>query len=111
MDVEVKIRELLLPILGYDSIEEIQPDHSLINDLGADSLDFVELVFLIEKHFDVSMETKEIISGGKEYSEEEIFEEGYLTEKGVKVLKENFPNNSERLKVNMDKIDIFQLIL
>ena len=37
------------------SREEILPDASFIDDLGADSLDIVELVMLIEKEFDIEI--------------------------------------------------------
>ena len=33
--------------------EEIEPDASLVDDLGADSLDFVELMYLMEQEFEV----------------------------------------------------------
>ena len=41
---EEKLREILLPVLGLDEIEEVQPEHSLVKDLEADSIDFVEII-------------------------------------------------------------------
>ena len=49
-----KVKELIAQSLGV-SREEIRPDASFIDDLGADSLDIVELVMLIEKEFNIEI--------------------------------------------------------
>ena len=53
-EVVSKIKELIKNSLGVKE-EEITPDSSFIDDLGADSLDIVELVMLIEKEFDIEI--------------------------------------------------------
>jgi len=40
--------------LGVDE-EEVTPDASFVDDLGADSLDTVELVMALEEHFDIQI--------------------------------------------------------
>ncbi len=60
MDVEYKLRELLMPVLGIVNIEEIKPSHALVNDLGAESIDFVEILYLIETHLGVKIQIQEI---------------------------------------------------
>ncbi len=49
-----KVKELIAQSLGV-SMTEIVPDASFIDDLGADSLDIVELVMLIEKEFSLEI--------------------------------------------------------
>ena len=49
MEIEYKLRELLMPVLGIANIEEIQPSQALVNDLGAESIDFVEILYLIDR--------------------------------------------------------------
>jgi len=49
-----KVKELISQSLGV-SPDEIVPDASFIDDLGADSLDIVEMVMLIEKEFDIEI--------------------------------------------------------
>lgn len=110
MDIEIKFKTMLLPILGLDSVDEIENDHSLVNDLGADSLDFVELVFRIEREFAIKLETKEIVLGGIKYSDDVLFREGRLTEKGLEIIKQNFSRDTDRFRINMTKVDIFQAI-
>jgi acyl carrier protein len=50
MAVEDKIKEIVADQLGV-SVEEVIPEASFIDDLGADSLDIVELVMAIEEEF------------------------------------------------------------
>ncbi len=60
MDIENRLRELLMPVLGISYIEEIQPESALVNDLGAESIDFVEILYLIETNFGVKLRIQEI---------------------------------------------------
>jgi acyl carrier protein len=50
MAVEDKIKDLVAEHLGV-SMDEVVPEASFIDDLGADSLDIVELVMAIEEEF------------------------------------------------------------
>lgn len=60
MEIENKLRELLMPVLGIPSIDKIQPEQSLVDDLGAESIDFVEILYLIETNFGVKIRIQEI---------------------------------------------------
>ena len=48
------VKDLIVQSLGVNA-SEITPDSSFIDDLGADSLDIVELVMLIEKEFSIEI--------------------------------------------------------
>ncbi len=54
MDIESKIREIIVEQLGVAE-EEVIPKASFIEDLGADSLDTVELVMALEEEFDLEI--------------------------------------------------------
>lgn len=54
MSLEERIAEIIVEQLGV-SPEEISPDASFVEDLGADSLDIVELVMAMEEEFDVEI--------------------------------------------------------
>jgi len=54
MDVEAKVKEIILDKLGVEE-SQITPTASFTNDLGADSLDIVELVMGFESAFNISI--------------------------------------------------------
>lgn len=49
-NVETKVREIISEQLGV-SVEQVTPEASFIEDLGADSLDIVELVMALEEEY------------------------------------------------------------
>jgi acyl carrier protein len=57
-DVEARVKEIIVEQLGVDA-SEVNPQASFVNDLGADSLDTVELVMALEEEFDVEIPDEE----------------------------------------------------
>lgn len=53
-DVESKVKAIIIDKLGVDE-SEVVPEANFTNDLGADSLDTVELIMEFEKEFDISI--------------------------------------------------------
>ncbi len=53
-DVEAKVKSIIVDKLGVDD-SEVVADANFTNDLGADSLDTVELIMEFEKEFDISI--------------------------------------------------------
>lgn len=60
-DIEKKLAEELVPILGLDSPEEVQPESALVRDLGAESIDYVEILYMIETEFGVKIRIEELM--------------------------------------------------
>jgi acyl carrier protein len=54
MTVEEKVKGIIMEQLGVDA-EEVTPEASFVNDLGADSLDTVELVMALEEAFKIEI--------------------------------------------------------
>ena len=50
MNVDEKVKNVIIEQLGV-SADEVVPDASFVDDLGADSLDLVELVMVLEEEF------------------------------------------------------------
>lgn len=57
-EIQVKVKALIAEALGV-SEDEIQNSSSFIEDLGADSLDIVELIMAIEKKFNIEIPDQE----------------------------------------------------
>lgn len=53
-EIEAKVKEIIVEKLGVDG-EEVKNEASFANDLGADSLDTVELIMEFEKVFQISI--------------------------------------------------------
>lgn len=57
-DVQAKITEIIVNKLGVEE-SQVTPEASFVKDLGADSLDSVEMVLDFENEFDVSFEEED----------------------------------------------------
>ncbi len=57
-DIEAKVKEIIVERLGVDP-KEVTPQASFVNDLGADSLDTVELVMAFEEEFGTEIPDEE----------------------------------------------------
>ena len=57
-DIESKVKEIIVENLGVDAAT-VTPQASFVNDLGADSLDTVELVMALEEEFDIEIPDEE----------------------------------------------------
>lgn len=53
-EIEAKVKEIIVDKLGVDEADVV-PEASFTNDLGADSLDTVELIMEFEKTFDITI--------------------------------------------------------
>ena len=54
MSVEEKVKEIIVDQLGVDE-KQVKSEASFIDDLGADSLDTVELLIALEEEFDIEI--------------------------------------------------------
>lgn len=57
--LEVRVRGIVAEQLGVD-VAEVTPDANILDDLGADSLDVVELVMTLEEAFDIEVPDEEL---------------------------------------------------
>ena len=97
-EIEQKVASVLEEALGVDS-DEVTPEATLINDLGAESIDFLDISFQLEKAFeqDCAPGTPFKIEQGELFPEnllndEELVENGRLTDRGMALLKEKMPH-------------------
>ena len=88
-EVFEKVRESLVDALGVDD-DEVTPQATLVGDLGAESIDFLDIVFRLEKSFDIK------IPRGELFPEDILTNTDYVTDgkinaEGLAELKKRMP--------------------
>lgn len=104
-----EIREMLAGVFSRDEVESIKGTDSFVADLNADSLDFVEILHLVERKFGVKINGDEIILGGAKWKAEEIFVDGRLTDETAALLKEALPAKADQIVPEMGRLAFFTL--
>ncbi|MBI2825775.1 MAG: acyl carrier protein [Planctomycetia bacterium] len=84
-----KIRSALVDALGVDE-EEVTPEATLVGDLGAESIDFLDIVFRLEKAFDIKIPRGELFPEDILTSAQYV-QQGKLTPEGLAELKKRMP--------------------
>lgn len=84
-----KVQECISGALGIEP-EEVKPESSLVRDLGAESIDFIDIIFRLEKTFDIKIPSGELFPANL-LKEEGLVREGVLTPEGLNVLREKMP--------------------
>ena len=68
-EIESKVKEIIADKLGVDEAD-VKPEASFTNDLGADSLDTVELIMEFEKSFNITIPDDQTVGDAIAYIEE-----------------------------------------
>jgi acyl carrier protein len=89
-EVFEKVKETLVDALGVDE-EEVTPDATLTGDLGAESIDFLDIVFRLEKGFNIKIPRGELFPDGI-FNNPEFVKDGRLTASGLAQLKTSMPH-------------------
>lgn len=104
-DVYPKVREIIADVLVIEE-DEIAQNSRLIADLGAESIDFLDLVFQLEKEFKIKIPRGQLEKNARgDLAEDEFEKGGVLTAQGLVALK-NYLSEvpadqfKENLKVN-----------
>lgn len=89
------VKESIVDSVGVN-IEEIKLQSQLVNDLGADSLDLVALIYQLETKLGISMQRGAIMERIRTVIPEEEFitEEGFVSDKGKEVIRKELPELS-----------------
>ena len=85
-----KVREVLVDALGVDD-DEVTPEATLTTDLGAESIDFLDIVFKLEQAFGFKIEQGELFPDNVAQDPEYV-QDGKVTAKGLAALKERLPH-------------------
>ncbi|MAE60604.1 MAG: acyl carrier protein [Planctomycetaceae bacterium] len=89
-EVFEKVSEVLVDALGVDD-DEISPEAVLTTDLGAESIDFLDIVFRLEKTFGIKIDQGELFPDNV-LQDTEYVADGKVTDKGMDELKKRMPH-------------------
>jgi len=84
-----KVRQALIDALGVDD-DEVTPAATLVGDLGAESIDFLDIVFRLEKTFGIEIPRAELFPEDI-LTNSTFVQNGRVTESGVAELKKRMP--------------------
>lgn len=88
-EVFKKVQTALVDALGVDE-EEVTPQATMVGDLGAESIDFLDIVFKLEKSFGIEIPRKEL-SPEDILTNAEFVQSGKVTPAGLTELKRRMP--------------------
>jgi len=88
-EVFEKVKDALVDALGVDD-DEVTADATMVGDLGAESIDFLDIVFKLEKAFDIQIPRDELFPDDI-LTNAEYVQDGKVTDSGIKKLKERMP--------------------
>ena len=88
-EVFVKVQSALVDALGVDD-DEVTTDATLVGDLGAESIDFLDIVFRLEKAFNIEVPRSELFPEDILTSADYV-QDGRVTDDGVEELKKRMP--------------------
>lgn len=86
-----QIQTVLVDALGVDD-DEVEERATLMGDLGAESIDFLDILFRLEKAFGIKIPREELFPAETLMNNPEFVQSGKLTEKGLSELKSKMPH-------------------
>ena len=89
-EIYTRVSANLMEALNVDE-EEIQPKATLRDDLGAESIDFLDIVFRLEREFGIKIPRSELFPESIFQGDPEFVQGGRVTEKGLAELRARMP--------------------
>jgi len=86
-----EVKDVLVEALAVDD-EEVTAEATLIGDLGAESIDFLDIVFRLEKAFDMKIPREELFPAESLMNNPEFVKDGKFTEQGLAELRDKVPH-------------------
>ena len=85
-----KVKTTLVDSLNVDE-DEVTPKSTLQGDLGAESIDFLDIVFRLEREFGIKIPRGELFPESVLQGDPEFVKDGKVTEKGIAEVKAKMP--------------------
>ena len=88
-EVFEKVKEALIDALGADD-DQVTPEATMVGDLGAESIDFLDIVFKLEKAFDIQIPREELFPDDI-LTNASYVQDGKVNPAGIEMLKKRMP--------------------
>jgi acyl carrier protein len=89
-EIDARITNVLVQALGVEK-DDIKPSATLQGDLGAESIDFLDIVFRLEREFMIRIPRGELFSELLFADVTQILEDGHVTDAGLAALRSKLP--------------------
>lgn len=89
-EIYSKVAETLVEALNVEE-DEVKPTSTLQGDLGAESIDFLDIVFRLEREFGIKIPRNELFPESIFQGDPEFVQDGKVTEKGLSELRARMP--------------------
>jgi acyl carrier protein len=109
-EIVTRVSRCVAEVLAIEP-DEVARDSRLMDSLGADSLDLVELMYLMEQEFDITLHKDDMsLTAQLGLSEEEIHDNEVLTPGALELLRERFPASKAILVEGISRKHLAALI-
>jgi acyl carrier protein len=89
-EIFARVSTTLVESLNVDD-DDIQPTSRLQHDLGAESIDFLDIIFRLEREFSIEISRDELFPESIFRGDPEFVQDGRVTEKGIAELRTRLP--------------------
>jgi acyl carrier protein len=89
-DISARVTRVLVEALSVDE-DEVRPASTLQGDLGAESIDFLDIVFRLEREFDIKIPRGELFPESVFQGDPEFVRDGRVTDRGMAELRARMP--------------------
>jgi acyl carrier protein len=89
-EIYTKVSATLVEALNVDE-DDIKPESTLQGDLGAESIDFLDIVFRLEREFGIKIPRGELFPESIFQGDPEFVRNGRVTDKGLEALRRQMP--------------------
>lgn len=86
-----KVRNVLVDALGVDD-DEVTRESTLIGDLGAESIDFLDIVFQLDKAFGIQIPRAELFPENLASADSGFVKDGKVTDAGIAEMRAKMPH-------------------
>ena len=89
-EIHAKVTKVLVQALGVED-DDVKPSATLQGDLGAESIDFLDIVFRLEREFDIKIRQGELFAAAGFGGDTDLVHDGRVTDEGLAALRAQMP--------------------